>query len=144
MADITRIITVEMTNVFRDAKEGCQERYGKRVDTILEEEFGNGFDDIKIAKIQDFVFPDQPKAPKLTKRERAFCEFVKNGWIARDNTQKLHWYNFKPKKGGATWYNDFQYVCIDLLNVPFMFIKWKDDEPWAVSSLLELEVQEDE
>lgn len=145
MADITRIITVEMTKVFRDAKEGCQERYGKRVDTILEEVFGNGFDDIKIAKIQDFVFPDQPKAPKLTKRERAFCELIPDGYIARDGDADLYWYETKPWKADGMWHCIDESITLEVFDeIPFMFIEWEDDEPWAVSSLLELEVQEDE
>lgn len=140
MADITRIITVELTKVFRDAKEGDQDGYGKRADAVIRGIFGDGFDDVKITKIEDIVAQSQPK---LTKRERAFCELIGDGYIARDGGENLFWYDEKPWKTGEVWNCTGEIITLEVFDeIPFMFITWEDDEPWAVEDLLRLEVEE--
>lgn len=81
--------------------------------------------------------------PKLTKKERMFCELVETGWIARDKDNKI-WLHFNnPTKRADEWYG----VGYSMYHVfkgvtPFSFIKWEDEEPWAVEDLLKLEVEQ--
>ena len=88
------------------------------------------------------------ESPKLTKRERAFCEAVPAGWIARDRDRSLYWFpdDAVVQKTGTMW-NAENYVCIVHFKLPFLCIKWEDEKPWAVEDLLKMgvidEVQED-
>ena len=141
MAEVTKITTVEFTEVIKGsgAMNGVNE-FRQWLEKELTKSY-LGFDNIKVANIQLFVFPDNK--PKLSKRERMFCEFMKCGWIARDKEKNLYWYNSKPYKNETTWNNNnSEYICMDLLNTPFAFIQWEDDVPWDVSDLLKLEVEE--
>lgn len=141
MAVLTRIITVEFTEVKKEQEEW---KYFEDPKGDIEAYFrvwhGNIFNDIKVTKIEEVVHKSQPK---LTKREKEFCEFMKCGWIARDKEKNLYWYNSKPYKNETTWNNNnSEYICMDLLNTPFAFIQWEYDEPWDVSELRKLEVEE--
>ena len=87
--------------------------------------------------------------PKLTKQERKFCELFtyKNLYIARDNVdcyETLHCYEGKPQKHGNQW--EGRWFSIEPMmrrcRIEFSFIKGTDEEPWAVSDLLKLEVIE--
>lgn len=142
MAVLTRVITVEFEKAFKDVDEDFTTSYGVKFDVPLNQEYGCLFDKINIAKVQDFVFPDQPKAPKLTKRERVFCEFVEKGYIARDENGNLIYYATKPEKGAYIheWFSSGTFMR--LKKEFFEFITWEDDKPWAVADLLKLEVEE--
>lgn len=99
-----------------------------------------------------FLYEEHIEKPKLTKKERMFCEVVGTGWIARDKTGTLYIYHGrKPSKdlagSGVYWYNSvngrailkanrIDWVGADI----FKFITWDDEEPWAVEDLLKLEV----
>lgn len=84
--------------------------------------------------------------PKLTKKERLFCELMEAGWIARDRNGRVFWFNKKPQKEAHCWYSSLYTVQIlrleTCLNLQFPFIQWEDTEPWAVEDLLKLEVEE--
>lgn len=91
--------------------------------------------------------------PKLTKKERMFCELVGTGWIARDRDGSLFWYLYKPHKSDSIWkvdadnYNDimrFKDVFMRRANCRFSFIIWIDKEPWSVEDLLKLEYERGE
>ena len=144
MADITRTITVEFTKVFKDAKEGDQTGWVENLESSLNFVFGASYDLIKITKIDDIVSKSKPK---LTKRERAFCELITDGYITRDGDMALWWNEYKPIKD-MDFYEWSGTDCGNLVNlelfdeIPFMFIQWEDDEPWAVEDLLKLEVEE--
>lgn len=92
----------------------------------------------------EWLYAEHIEQPKLTKRERAFCEAVQTGWIARDKNGSLFWYGTMPgTKGNMIW------VCCDpcsyqMFNMGslFKFIVWEDEKPWAVEDLLKLEVEE--
>ena len=91
-----------------------------------------------------WLYEEHIEAPKLTKRERAFCEAVQTGWIARDEDGKIHWYETEPENDEEEWLCDgLRFIDFTHFRL-FDFIKWEDEKPWAVSSLLELEVQDDE
>lgn len=85
------------------------------------------------------------ESPKLTKRERAFCEAVPAGWIARDENGKLHLFDLvsEPYKQNRGWLKrsvSCNHIRLD--GAEFRFIKWEDEKPWSVEDLLKLEVEE--
>lgn len=81
----------------------------------------------------------EPK-PTLTPAERAFCETItENGWIARDGDGVLYVHSAKPKINDyLEWHNEYD-SWIEINKNMFMFIK--NDRPWSIKKLLELEVQ---
>lgn len=100
----------------------------------------------------EWLYAEHIEQPKLTKRERAFCEAVQVGWIARDECGELYWYGDKsgPKKDGDHWVRLHKNVgdlkACSIIHKSweiFDFIKWEDEKPWAVTDLLKLEVMED-
>lgn len=78
--------------------------------------------------------------PTLTAKERAFCEIVAEGYIARDKEGDLYVYANEPQKGKIQWCDDVDYIPLN--NEYFPFITWEDEEPWTVEELLKLEVEE--
>ena len=80
--------------------------------------------------------------PKLTKMERAFCEVLQTGYIARDENGFLYWFpnGAEIKKGPSKWHCGF-YSDIGCMKIGFEFITWEDEKPWAVVDLLKLEVE---
>lgn len=51
----------------------------------------------------EWLYAEHIKKPKLTKRERGFCEIVQMGYIARDEDGKLYFYMSFPNKGNEAW-----------------------------------------
>lgn len=81
--------------------------------------------------------------PKLTRRERQLCEFIETGWITRDKNGYLYASHSKPKKDASTWsVSSCTWINPKVYRVEFPFIKWTDQEPWAVEYLLSLGVEE--
>ena len=78
--------------------------------------------------------------PTLTRRERAFCEYVCSGYIARDMSGDLYWHSYKPEKFENFWSTPEDFDRVEYAD--FEFIKWEDEEPWSVKDLLRLEVEE--
>ena len=78
--------------------------------------------------------------PTLTRRERAFCEYMCGGYIARDMSGDLCWYRYKPEKFENFWSTPEDFDQVEYAD--FAFIKWEDKEPWSVEDLLKLEVEE--
>ena len=92
-------------------------------------------------------YTEQPKQPKLTKKERQFCELVEKGWIAIDADERLYYFKEEPAKDikRKTWEAvPFSKVIeIDQFDdCYFYFITWEDTEPWSIEDLLKLEVEE--
>lgn len=117
-------------------------------------DWGNGkCDGITFQKYYD-LFKEWANAeyvepPRLTKAERAFCEWLVSGcYIARDSSGDLYIYIRKPVKGGMVWGTPDE-TCERwshlgaIFNVSFPFIKWEDEKPWSVADLLKLEVQDE-
>ena len=97
-----------------------------------------------------WMFSEYKERPKLTKRERKFCELFegKDVWLVRNKVGTLYIYTIKPVKGCDDW-SASGYVCtvryygiFDVLEIEFKFIQWEDEEPWSVEELLKLEVEE--
>lgn len=98
----------------------------------------------------EWLYAEHVEQPKLTKRERAFCEAAMTGWISRDSSGNLSWRDKKPrklsKKHDKYWLgNGSSLVCVHALFKEdcFGFIQWEDENPWAVEDLLKLEVIEE-
>ena len=94
----------------------------------------------------EWLYAEHIEAPKLTKRERAFCEAVQTGWIAKDSSDVVCWYANPPIKGDGMW-NETGVPVKTEMQIPidfwfFDFIKWEDEKPWPVADLLKLEVME--
>ena len=93
----------------------------------------------------EWLYAEHIEKPKLTKRERAFCETLRAGWIARDENGKLHLFDLvsEPYKQNRTWFKR-SVSCnhIRLNSDEFEFVKWSDEKPWSIEDLLKLEVEE--
>lgn len=85
----------------------------------------------------------QEPVPKLTKKERAFCEIVRHGYIARDKNGELYLYNNSPFHAETVWrtsYGHCMKLCLDF----FLFITWESDKAWGINELLALEVEDND
>jgi hypothetical protein len=95
--------------------------------------------------IYNWLYAEHIEKPKLTKKERQFCELIETGWIARDNNGSLYRYSKAPcKRSGGTWTGfSGNSLCVDnrFPGCTFSFITWDDAEPWSVEDLLKLEVE---
>ena len=82
--------------------------------------------------------------PVLTAKEKHFVEFVQKGWLARDKNNAIFWHGAEPKKYDHSWGNDcLKYARVDSYDREmFLFITWKDEEPWAVADLRKLKALE--
>ena len=84
--------------------------------------------------------------PKLTKKERQFCELIEVGYIARDSNEQIFHFKNKPIKRCKYWKeetNEYSTTNLRILlgsNDYFDFIKWEDKEPWSIEDLLKLDV----
>ena len=94
-------------------------------------------------EIMEFLYAEHVEQPKLTKRERAFCEAVQTGWIARDG-KYLYWHIVQPIKDGDAFVfplsKDGVPMVIKTKGITFDVIKNK--EMMGVEDLLKLDVVE--
>lgn len=90
------------------------------------------------AKVE--AWEKKKNAPKLTPKERAFCEVIQSGYIARDEDGQISWYGFEPCKEHTAWIGPNWNA---LKENEFPFIKWEDEKPWSIEDLLKLEVAND-
>lgn len=95
-----------------------------------------------------WLFSEYVEHPKLTKRERKFCELFegKDVWVARDRSGSLYLYDKKPYKECNEYWcanirgNTMDSIVFTIAELDFSFIKWADEEPWNIEELLKLEV----
>ena len=94
-------------------------------------------------RFMQWLYAEHIDAPKLTKRERAFCEAVQTGWIARDKDRKIYWFpaDEEIQKTEMMW-NAETFMNVSITKLAFAFVKWEDEKPWSVEDLLKLEVKE--
>ena len=93
-----------------------------------------------------FLCAEHIEQPKLTKRERAFCEIVQTGLIARDEDGGIHLFEKAgdPYKSDREWLMESEYGdYIRIKSDEFDFIRWEDENPWSIEDLLKLEVIEE-
>ena len=104
--------------------------------------FRNGCGECDIVQ---WLYAEHVEHPKLTKRERAFCEAVQTGWIARDCDVVLCYFDSKPNLQTGVWSSEGGcYVNLEVFGLQhsFMFISDLAANPWSVEDLLKLEVEE--
>lgn len=85
------------------------------------------------------------KAPELTNNEHMLCEVMNYKYLARNKSGQLVAFKDKPVKGEVAWDSQTYVILITdrrFKDCKFSFIKWEDEEPWAISDLLKLEVME--
>lgn len=118
----------------------------KEIESCTECQLNNG--DCHLNLIEWFC-EEHKEQPKLTKKERQFCELVETGWITRDKDGDICFRTYKPyEKTGRYWQgysgSDGQLLHLDKIGsaLKFSFITWEDKEPWSVEELLKLEVEE--
>lgn len=95
-------------------------------------------------------YKEHIEQPKLTQNERKLCEILQNDYyVARDKSGTIYVYAKKPHKKEKCnqWfapYDEYYVPFSDYVfkDCNFSFIKWEDEEPWAISDLLKLEVME--
>ena len=93
--------------------------------------------------IIEWLYEEHIEKPKLTKKERQFCELIETGYICRDSIGELWWFQFKPnKKPSKCWDDGGLMNYMSALPCKFLFIQWEDEEPWSIEELLKLEVEE--
>lgn len=91
-----------------------------------------------------WLYAEHIEQPKLTKRERAFCESVQTGWVARECNMHLFYFSKKPQFAQGAWMTHVGQHCrIKGIEDDFIFIKDTDAECWAVEDLLKLDVIEE-
>ena len=96
-----------------------------------------------------WLYEEYIEKPKLTKKERLFCELMETGWIARDADGSIAYYELHPTRLLSVWnieriYTNF--LISDSHNLDsykaFSFVKWEDEGLWSIDDLLKLEVEE--
>lgn len=92
-----------------------------------------------------WLFKDyEEPQPKLTKKEKAFLDGITSAiYIARDSYDKLFLFTREPYKStSSTVWVLSEGSCITLNSDMFSFITWDDENPWTLSELKNLEVEE--
>lgn len=92
-----------------------------------------------------WLYAEHIEKPMLNKYERALCEALRTGWLARDKDGGVYGYKEKPAKSNnrweGKWIGFFQLMMYNS-EIKFDIIKWEDKEPWSIEELLKLEVRE--
>lgn len=114
----------------------------KEIESCTECQLNNG--DCHLNLIEWFC-EEHKEQPKLTKKERQFCELVETGWIARDVDDRLYHHKHLPHKSKNLWcHENYPRYNMNYYFLKFPFITWEDEEPWSIEDLLKLEVEETE
>ena len=92
-------------------------------------------------------YKEEYKKPiKLTRFEYEYLKVAKKegfNFIARDEDNRLYGTSEKPEKFNSTWFSSCDYV--GMFKSTFSFVKWEDEEPWKIDSILSnCEVMQDE
>ena len=92
-----------------------------------------------------WLYAEYFEKPMLNKYERALCQALYTGWIAKDKDGGVYGYKEKPVKSKdrweGKWIGFFQLMMYNS-EIKFDIIKWEDKEPWSIEELLKLEVRE--
>lgn len=102
--------------------------------------------------IYPWLYAEYTEQPKLTKKERQFCELVETGWITKNLHGSIEYWACTKKPNSlpdGEWlgFSDYNFtigsICIsyfDIMKQTFSFMT--DKEPWSIEDLLKLEVEE--
>lgn len=83
------------------------------------------------------LLEEYKKPVKLTKFEYEYLKVAKKegfNFIARDKSNRLYGFEKQPTKDNATWGSRGDYVS--MFKSTFKFVKWEDEEPWKIDSIL--------
>lgn len=96
-------------------------------------------------KIREWAESEYIEKPVISKRDRAFLEYIdkKFTYIARTRGGILRLFVVEPRKDGAIWKNAYLSAELKLFTVDFPMVKWEDDKPWLIEDLKKLEVVEE-
>ncbi len=109
--------------------------------SCLECEFGvDQFCADSWVKVLQWMFSEYEEPKTLTRRQRAFCEAVETGWLARNANGSLEIHLKKPKKGSQYWSSGCSPTYVNKHFPDFPFIKW-EDEPYSIEEMLTWEVE---
>jgi hypothetical protein len=95
-------------------------------------------------KTVEWLISECKEPVTLTAKEKHFAECLIDGFVARDKNNDLYWFKVMPEKTGEAWMHKSNTRLskingVDMFSFnPFPFIKWEDEEPWAVSELRKL------
>ena len=118
--EIVRCYSILCKDCKFNTEEGCKEATRK----WLEEEYV------------------EPPTIRISKKDRAFLEYIKNGYkyIARDVNGCLYLYTTKPERNREVWFSDPGFMSLKRISVDFPMVKWSDSEPWLIEDLKHLPV----
>lgn len=104
-------------------------------------------------RLKEWAESEYIEKPVISKRDRAFLEYIKEGYkfVARDKNGKLYVYGAKPYKDktckwwwGNDWCRNSDTPTLPLnYNIVFPMVKWEDSEPWLIEDLKKLELVEE-
>lgn len=96
-------------------------------------------------KRKEWANAEYVETPKISKRDRAFLEYIKAPckYIARDMKGDIYAYKGKPTKTIDVWNLGGVPMYVSWLEVDFPMVKWEDEEPWLIEDLKKLEVVEE-
>ena len=80
----------------------------------------------------------QHMADKLFHKKEQDNIIIVKGWIARDSTDKLYFYDKKPFKGKCEWLADAN-IMRHLDSNYFPQVNWEDDKPVACEIVIKIE-----
>ena len=80
-------------------------------------------------------------APTLTAKERAFCEIVRSGYIARDSDMTLWVFPSEPSERYGIWGSADDECAFNIIGGVFRFITYESGKSWSIEELLQLEVE---
>lgn len=87
------------------------------------------------AKVK-WLYQEHKEPIVLTEDEKALCNILRTGFIARNKDGRLFWFQHKPThKSESKWFTISGNRAILNTAFPyckFDFIKWEDEEPWEV------------
>ena len=89
-----------------------------------------------------WLYAEHIEQPKLTKRERAFCEAVQIGWIM-NLSGIIYWTNMQPRKYEERLTFDPDSHVARLKDIGLDYKEVSDNKAYKVEDLLKLEVIEE-
>lgn len=97
-----------------------------------------------VEKIRKWAEQEYIKKPVISKRDRAFLDYINANWhyIARDLNDDLYVYIREPFKVIDCWESAGCEInrSLQMIDINFPMVKWSDKKPWLIEDLKNLEV----
>ena len=97
-------------------------------------------------KIRDWAESEYIEKPVISKRDRAFLEYLGKElkYIVRSKSDNLMAFQNSAEKREDGWViASGALKSLQKLNIDFPMVKWEDSEPWLIEDLKKLEVVEE-